>query len=106
MTQLTDSMKRQLLRHCYTFASERSTDPSTQNGALLIRPTTYEIISLGANVFPRGVQHTPERDERPLKYSFVSHAETNAIFAAARVGIATQGLAIVCPWFPCCECGK
>lgn len=106
MTQLTDSMKRRLLRYCYTFASEHSIDPSTQNGALLIRPSTHEIISFGANVFPRGVQHTPERDERPLKYSFVSHAETNAILLAASKGLATGGTTMVCPWFACCECGK
>lgn len=106
MSQLTDSMKRQLLRSCYTFASKHSIDPSTQNGALLIQPTTNGIVSFGANVFPRRVRHTPERDKSPLKYSFVSHAETNAIFAAARKGIATGGLIMVCPWFACCECGK
>ncbi len=102
---LTDEMKKVYLRRCYTYAKKHSPDPSTQNGACLIAPNAG-IVSFGANVFPRGVQYTPERQERPLKYTFVAHAETNAIFAAARKGVRTEGLLMVCPWFACAECGK
>ena len=102
---LTDDLKKVYLRRCYTYASKHSPDPSTQNGAMLVAPN-QGMVSMGANVFPRGVDYTPERQERPLKYNFVAHAETNAIFAAARAGVRTQGLIMVCPWFACCECGK
>lgn len=102
---LTDDTKRTYLKRCYTYAKKHSPDLSTQNGACLVAPN-QGIVSFGANVFPRGVQYTPERSERPLKYTFVVHAETNAIFAAARKGVRTEGLIMVCPWFACADCGK
>ncbi len=102
---LTDDMKRTYLRRCYTYAKKHSPDPSTQNGACLVAPN-QGIVCFGANHFPKGVEYTPERLERPLKYTFVAHAETNAIFAACRKGVRTEGLIMVCPWFACCECGK
>jgi hypothetical protein len=53
------------------------------------------IVCFGANHFPKGVENTEERWQRPLKYQLVAHAETNAIFAAARKGIPTKGLIMV-----------
>lgn len=102
---LTDEMKRLYLRRCYTYASKHSNDPSTQNGACLVVPN-QGIACFGANVFPRGVKETPERWERPMKYKLVNHAETSAICAAARKGIRTEGLIMVCPWFACENCAK
>lgn len=102
---LTDEMKRVYLRRCYTYAKKHSPDPSTQNGACLVAPNGG-IVSFGANHFPRGVENTDERWERPTKYTFVAHAETNAIYGACRMGVRTEGLIMVCPWFACAECGK
>ena len=102
---LTDDTKRTYLRRCYTYAKKHSPDPSTQNGACLVAPN-QGIICFGANHFPKGVENTDERWQRPLKYDFVAHAETNAIFAACRMGVRTEGLIMVCPWFACCSCGK
>lgn len=60
-----------------------SKDPSTQVGAVLVDGTTNEIISLGYNGFPRGVDDNADRyNDRELKYSLVVHAEENAIISA------------------------
>ena len=68
-----------------------------------------EIRSTGFNGFPRGVNE--EIDERQCretgeKYFWSSHAERNAIYNAARIGVALQGCRIYVPWFPCGECAK
>ena len=40
------------------------------------------------------------------KYIWSCHAEQNAIFNAARVGVALKDCTIYVPWFPCVECTK
>lgn len=82
-----------------------SPDPSTQNGAVLIGPAG-DVICGDHNHFPKGVRQSPERWKRPLKYSFVEHAERNVIYSAARQGIPTEGTTIVCPWAACTECAR
>jgi dCMP deaminase len=94
----------EFLKKAYEFAIEHSTDPSTQNGAVLVKES--EIVASGANHFPRGVQELPERWQRPAKYQFVEHAERNAIFDAARNGVPTSGLTMYCPWFACADCAR
>lgn len=56
---------------------------------------------------PEIVLH-PERWERPLKYDFVEHAERNAVYNAARVGIPLQGCRAYLNWepLPCKDCTK
>lgn len=97
--------ERKLLELAYEQAMEFGTDPSTQNGALIVNDNG-DVLAAGANHFPKGVQNLPERWERPLKYQFVEHAERNAIFAAARLGVSTQGKIMVCPWFACSDCAR
>lgn len=59
-----------------------SKDPSTQTGAVIVRPDN-SVASIGYNGFPRGIQDTPERYEnREVKYSFVIHCEMNAVLSA------------------------
>ncbi len=66
------------------FEAFRSPDPSTQNGAVIVATDTRTgqptVVGRGANEFPHMVRITEERLERPLKYSFIEHAERNAIF--------------------------
>jgi dCMP deaminase len=90
----------------YRIAENLSTDPSTQNGAILVNPHTGFIVSHGANHFPRCVKETPERWERPLKYSYVEHAERNCIYLAAQMGVPTNGIIMYCPWFACADCAR
>lgn len=59
-----------------------SKDPSTQVGAVLVRPDN-SVASIGYNGFPRGIEDTVERlEDRDTKYSLVIHAEMNAVLNA------------------------
>jgi dCMP deaminase len=77
-------------------------------GAVVVGPDN-EIRSTGYNGLPRGVNDAVgERHSRitGAKYIWSCHAEQNAIFNAARIGIALKGCAIYVPWFPGVECTK
>jgi dCMP deaminase len=47
-----------------------------------------------------------ERHERPAKYSWTEHAERNALYNAARVGISVIGCTAYVNWFPCIDCAR
>jgi dCMP deaminase len=84
-----------------------SKDDSTKVGALFITPETYEILTLGYNGMPRGVDEKKEhRWVRPEKYDYFEHAERNAIFNAARTGTSLLGSICVVTLFPCCDCAR
>jgi dCMP deaminase len=92
------------LLDCYEVAAALSTDPSTQNAAVIVVagiPACW-----GVNRFPHGVVDKPERWERPAKYQYVEHAERNAIYAAARHGIQTLGATMYCCWHACADCSR
>ena len=92
------------MRHQY-LASQKSKDPSTKIGALLVRGDN--IISIGYNGFPRGINDSNDRlENREEKYFYVVHAEHNAILNAARNGIATKGAVLYTSGMPCNECAK
>lgn len=95
---------KELLRIAYEKA-KKSPDPSTQNCALLVDDRQHIVVS-GINRFPDGVMKGHDRLIKPKKYAFVEHAERIAFFTAARLGIKTQGLMLVSPWFPCAECAR
>jgi dCMP deaminase len=85
-----------------------SLGPRTQNGAVLVDELVG--IILGDTCFANGlvgmVRDVPERWERPAKYSYIEHAERGAIYQAARSGIVTDGLTLVCPWCACTDCAR
>jgi dCMP deaminase len=83
-----------------------SRDRSTRVGAVIVSPDN-EVRAVGYNGFPRGIEDgVGERYERPLKYKWTEHAERNAIYVAARNGIALEGCRIYLPWFPCMDCAR
>lgn len=87
--------------------SKLSKDPSTSVGCVLLDSDTLSCKSFGYNGFPRGVDDTVEkRWERPEKYSFVSHAEANAVAQAALSGTSTKNATCVVTHFPCSDCSK
>lgn len=91
-----------------SLVATKSKDRSTKVGAVIVGPDD-EVRSVGYNGFPRGVDDDVEaRHERPAKYLFVAHAEANAIFNAARVGIPTKGCTLYMNFapIPCAECTK
>jgi len=84
--------------------SSKSKDPSTKIGAIIVGEDN-EILSTGFNGFPRGVDESkPERWERPIKYTFVEHAERNAIYNAARNGVALKGSIMYVNFSEVCPC--
>jgi len=103
-----DDLSWSYLRVAHQFA-EKSPDPSTQNGAILVDPNgrpDNKILGAGCNEFPRNVQYTEERLQRPLKYSFIEHAERNAIFDAIRRGNSPVGATMYVLWAACADCAR
>lgn len=65
-------------------AAKSSHDLHTKVGAVIA--VGYFLVSKGANRFPLGVELSPERLGRPVKHSWILHAETIAIHNAYRFG--------------------
>lgn len=64
------------------FVAGWSKDPSTQTGAVIVRPDN-SVASLGYNGFPRGIRDTADRyEDRDVKYSYIVHCEMNAVLSA------------------------
>lgn len=87
--------------------AERSKDPSTQAGAVIVDQKNV-VIGLGYNGFPRGISNDAlpwdkEGEYENTKYAYVCHAEENAIYNA---NSSTIGAKIYCTLFPCNECVK
>jgi dCMP deaminase len=83
----------------------KSKDEKTQIGAVIVGEDN-EIVSTGYNSFPRGISDDiSERQERPEKYFWFEHAERNAIYNAARIGVSTKGttMYLTCG-IPCADC--
>ena len=80
---------------------------NTQIGVVLVG-SNNEIISTGYNSFPRGINdNVNERQRRPEKYYWFEHAERNAIYNAARIGVSTNGakMYMTCG-IPCADCAR
>jgi dCMP deaminase len=85
----------------------KSKDRDTQIGAVVVGKDN-EIVSTGYNSFPRGiVDYDYSRQERPEKYYFMEHAERNAIYNAALIGVSTKGctMYLTCG-VPCADCTR
>jgi dCMP deaminase len=66
------------------YISTASKDPSTQTGAVIVRPDR-SVVSVGFNGFPRGMNDADELyANREEKYSRVVHCEVNAVVLAAQ----------------------
>lgn len=87
-------------------ASKRSKDPNTQVGACIVDENNV-ILSTGYNGFPYGCSDDDfpwDRTGDDTKYSYVVHAELNAILNAR--GKNLKGSKIYVDLFPCNECAK
>jgi dCMP deaminase len=82
--------------------SVRSKDPRTKVGAVLVNKDNH-IIATGYNGFPPGMTETDELWQAPIKYTYVCHAEANAI---ANKTQSSKGSVIYTTLFPCNECSK
>lgn len=73
-----------------TLIAKKSKDNSLCVGCVIVGPDK-EVRSTGYNGFCRGVDYKLDRMGRPDKYIWTEHAERNAVYNAARVGIPLKG---------------
>jgi dCMP deaminase len=88
--------------------AQKSKDPSTKVGCIIVNQDNV-ILSTGFNGFPRGInENDMSRWKRPEKYYWIEHAERNAIFNAARVGVSLNGAKAYLNWEPkpCADCTR
>ena len=85
-------------------AQSMSKDANTKVGALIIDTNSKVVVASGWNDLPRGVIHTQERSERPLKYLYTSHAEQSCLTNALRLGVRVNGLTMLCALASCAQC--
>jgi len=102
---------RERLRHAYEVAQE-SPDPSSQNGVVIYSAEHLAAPGLaprwvsGFNAFLDGVASPEERWERPVKYSYIEHAERRAVYSAARYGVTLEGATMYAAWAACSDCAR
>ncbi len=91
---------RNFLRVAWTTALSLSKDPLTQVGAVIVSEDSRQV-SLGYNGFSAGVAEPESRWARPEKYSWVIHAEMNAVM---NTPFDTKGCTLYCTHQPCHRC--
>ncbi len=101
---MDDELISELMSLAYRYAYTLSDDTRTKNGAIIVSENT--VLSYGVNQFPKGVVLTRDRLISPVKYSFMEHAERNAIYAAWKSGRSLEGTTMICPWFSCADCAR
>lgn len=90
-----------------TAISQLSKDTSTKVGAIVVSPT-LEVRTMGYNGAPRGcaADEDARGSKRPEKYFWMEHAERNAIYNAARMGVSLIGSTLVVTHPPCMDCAR
>jgi len=101
MKLLTEKWDRRFLKMA-KLVSTWSKDPSTQTGAVFVRPDR-SVISVGYNGFAAGVEDTDERyQDRSIKYEMVIHCEENALISAQ--GSVAGSCLYTHPFMSCSRC--
>lgn len=88
--------------------ASKSKDRSTKVGVVVVGPDN-EVRSTGYNGFPRGIDDSiEERHLRPAKYAWTEHAERNAVYNAARIGVSLKGCTMYFDGdpYPCQDCAR
>lgn len=95
------------------YVATKSKDGSIKVGCVIVGAERRDVRATGFNGFPRGifdagpVDGMAGRFERPLKYFYTEHAERNAVYAAAAVGVPLAGCVIyVNSLPPCADCAR
>jgi deoxycytidylate deaminase len=96
----TDGIHRVYLRQAYIHAQARSEDTNTQNGALIVFPSSG-IISADANRYPS--IHEPEYQK---KYDYIEHAERAVIYRCVSKGLTTLNTHMYSPFASCPDCAR
>jgi dCMP deaminase len=74
-------------------------------GAVLVLADGVTTLA-ACNDFPAGVSDLDARHAFPDRLLWIEHAERNAIFAAARDGLATAGATLIATFHPCADCAR
>ena len=74
-------------------------------GAVLVLADGVTTLA-ACNDFPAGVGDLDERHAYPDRLLWIEHAERNAIFAAARSGMRTDGATLIATFHPCADCAR
>lgn len=88
--------------------ARRSKDPNTKVGAIIVGADN-QIRTTGYNGLVRGIDDDREERwsrENGEKYHWCEHAERNAIYSAARNGVALLGGTIYVSLMPCVDCAR
>lgn len=86
-----------------------SEDRDRHVGCVIVGPEGREVRATGYNGLPRGVSDADDaRFDRASgeKFFWGEHAERNAIYNAARVGVPLQGCTLYVNRFPCADCAR
>jgi len=84
----------------------KSKDQHTKVGAVIV-DSTNTLVQMGFNSPPRRVDdNIPSRFERPKKYEYMEHAERNAIYNCARLGVSPMGCRLYTNSLPCVPCAR
>jgi dCMP deaminase len=86
-------------------AARKSPSRPRKVGALLVLADGMSTIE-ACNDFPAGVNDLDARHAYPERLLWIEHAERNAIFAAARAGLATAGATLIATFHPCADCAR
>lgn len=84
--------------------AQKSKDPKCQVGAVVVSEDQL-VLATGFNGLARGVFDGEDLlQDAKEKLRWICHAETNAIFNAARTGVSVKGCTIFVTKFPCFVC--
>jgi dCMP deaminase len=85
--------------------ARRSPSRPRKVGAVLVLADGVTTLA-ACNDFPAGVRDIEARHAHPERLLWIEHAERNAIFAAARHGLATEGATLIATFHPCADCAR
>lgn len=85
------------------FASLRSHDSQTKVGCVIANERN-QVVSMGYNGFPRGIDDSNLPTTRPEKYPYMVHSEENAI--SNLTALMGEKLKIFLTHYPCYRCAK
>ena len=102
MQQDWDKRFLELALHISTW----SKDLNTKVGCVITNADN-QILTTGYNGLPRILDDSKtDRLKRPEKYLWTEHAERNALYQAARLGISLMNCTLHTTLFPCCDCSR
>ncbi|HEY2558985.1 MAG TPA: deaminase [Caldimonas sp.] len=93
-----------LVEHAIAVARQSPSRPRKVGAVLVLADGVTTLAA--CNDFPVGVRDLEERHAYPERLLWIEHAERNAIFAAARAGLATAGATLIATFHPCADCAR